>query len=54
MDFGVYYKMAKKKIESKLWSVEYAKGYLYFFINNVADITDNQYNEYSKLIDELS
>lgn len=24
MDFGVYYKMAKKKIASKLWSVEYA------------------------------
>lgn len=26
----------------------------FIFINNVADITDNQYNEYSKLIDELS
>ena len=54
LDFGLYYKNAKKKIASKLWSVEYAKGYLYFFINNVADITDEQYNEYSKLIDELN
>lgn len=53
MDFGFYYEIAKKKIKLKLWSAEYSKGYLYFFLNNVADVTEEQYNEYSKMIDEL-
>ena len=53
LDFGFYYEIAKKKIKLKLWSAEYSKGYLYFFLNNVADVTEEQYNEYSKMIDEL-
>ena len=53
MDFGLYYEITKKKIKLKLWSAEYAKGYLYFCLNNVADVTEEQYNEYSKMIDEL-
>ena len=40
MDFGLYYEIAKKKIKLKLWSAEYSKGYLYFFLNNVADVTE--------------
>ena len=45
MDFGLYYEIAKKKIKLKLWSAEYSKGYLYFFLNNVADVTEEQYND---------
>lgn len=53
MDFEAWYKHAKKKVKLNLWTPEYAKGYLYFFLNNVAEITENEYEEYAKMIDEI-
>lgn len=53
IDFNTLYKNAKKKVELKLWSVDYAKGYLSFYLNNIADVADDEYNEYVKLIDDL-
>lgn len=53
-DFATYYKIAEKKIRLKLWSVDYAKGYLSCYLNNVLEVTDDDYNEYAKLIDELT
>lgn len=52
-DFATYYKIAENKIKLKLWTVEYAKGYLYCYINNVLDLTEEDFNEYAKLIDDL-
>lgn len=53
-DFALYYKIAKKKIDLKLWSVEYAKGYLGSYLDHVlTDVSNDTYNEYSKLIDDL-
>lgn len=53
MDFYVYYETAKKKIKLKLWSVEFAKGYLSCLLDNIAKMTDEQYDECSNMIDEL-
>ena len=53
MDFEAWYKHAKKKVKLNLWTPEYAKGYIYFFLNNVAEITENEYEEYAKMIDEI-
>ena len=52
-DFATYYLIAKKKIELKLWTIDYAKGYLYCYLNNVLNESEDNYNQYSKLIDEL-
>ena len=52
-DFATYYTIAKNKIRLKLWSIDYAKGYLYCYLNNVLEVTKDNYNEYAKLIDEL-
>lgn len=51
--FDSQYIIAKKKIELRLWTVEYAKGYLYCYLGNVLEVNDFLYDEYSKLIDEL-
>lgn len=53
MDFYAYYETAKKKIKLKLWSVEFAKGYLSCLLDNIAKMTDEQYDECSNMIDEL-
>lgn len=52
-DFATYYKTAENKVRLKLWSVDYAKGYLSCYLNHVLEVTDDDYNEYAKLIDEL-
>lgn len=52
-DFATYYKVAKKKIKLKLWSVEYAKGWLSCYLGMVLEVSEDNYNEYAKLIDEL-
>jgi hypothetical protein len=51
-NFSILYEMFKKKIEMKLCSVDYAKGYLYCLIDTkIKD--DTQYDEYARLIDEI-
>ena len=53
-DFATYYKIAKKKIALKSWSVEYAKGWLYCYLDMVLlDTSEENYNTYSSLIDNL-
>ena len=53
-DFATYYLIAKKKVSLKLWSVEYAKGWLYCYLDMVLlDTSDDSYNMYAQLIDEL-
>lgn len=52
-DFATYYLIAKEKIRLKLWSREYAQGWLSCYLNMVLDASDDDYNEYAKLIDEL-
>ena len=52
-DFATYYLIAKNKIRLKLWSVDYAKGYLSCYLNNVLTVNEFKYDEYAKLIDEL-
>lgn len=53
-DFKECYTIAKNKIKLKLWSVDYARGYLSCYLNNVLTVNDYEYNEYAKLIDELA
>ncbi len=51
-NFSIQYEMFKKKIEMKLCSVDYAKGYLYCLIDTkIKD--DTQYDEYARLIDDI-
>lgn len=51
-NFSIQYEMFKKKIEMKLCSVDYAKGYLYCLIDTkIKD--DDQYDEYARLIDDI-
>lgn len=45
-------KKAKSKISLKVWSNDYAKGYCYAILNNT-DISNENYDYYSKQIDEL-
>lgn len=45
-------KVAKSKISLKLWSTDYAKGYCYAILNNI-NVSNDDYNYYSKQIDEL-
>jgi hypothetical protein len=52
--FYLYFEMAQAKIKIKLWTVEYAKGYMSCVINEVMNLKDDEYDEYSKLIDELN
>lgn len=52
-DFATYYKIAKKKVALKLWSIEYAKGWLSCYLDMVLEVSEDNYNEYAKLIDEL-
>ena len=52
-DFGTYYSIAKNKIKLKLWTVEYAKGFLHCYIDCVLELSDFLYDEYSRMIDEL-
>ena len=51
--FEDIYKIATFKVTSKMWSVDYAKGYLSCYLNNVAIVSDDQYNEFAKMIDDL-
>lgn len=52
-DFATYYLIAKNKIELNLWPIEYAKGFLFCFLDYVLDVSEDNYNEYAKLIDDL-
>ncbi|MBQ8218361.1 MAG: hypothetical protein IJZ79_03555 [Bacilli bacterium] len=52
--FNDAFNKAENKIRLKLWSREYAKGYLYCYLNEVLNVSDDEYDEYSKLIDELT
>lgn len=52
-DFATYYSIANNKIKLKLWTVEYAKGFLHCYIGHVLKLSDDDYNEYAKLIDDL-
>ena len=52
-DFATYYSIAKNKIKLKLRTVEYAKGFLHCYIDHVLKLSDDDYNEYAKLIDDL-
>ena len=52
-DFRTYYILAKNKIKLKLWSIEYAKGFLYCYLDYVLKTSDDDYNECAKLIDDL-
>ena len=53
-NFEFYYTLAKKKIGLHLWSVDYAKGYMFCYLNNVlVNLSDDKYDEYAKLIDDL-
>lgn len=52
-DFGTYYLIAKNKVDLKLWSVDYAKGFLHCYIDHVLNLSDDDYNEYAKMIDAL-
>ena len=47
--------LAKTKIQLKLWSSGYAKGYCYAILNEVYSerITDSEYNEYAKQINDF-
>lgn len=53
-NFEFYYILVKKKIELHLWSVDYAKGYMYCYLNNIlVYLSYDKYDEYAKLIDDL-
>ena len=52
-DFATFYLIAKNKIKLKLWSVDYAKGFLHCYIEHVLDLSNDGYNEYAKMIDDL-
>lgn len=52
-DFGTYYLIAKNKVDLKLWSVDYAKGFLHCYIDHVLELSDFLYDEYSKMIDDM-
>jgi hypothetical protein len=52
-DFATYYLIAKHKIKLKLWTIEYAKGFLHCYIDHVLNLSDDDYNEYAKMIDDL-
>ena len=51
-DFNTQYEILKNRVEMKLCSVDYAKGYLYCLIDTkIKD--DTQYDEYARLIDDI-
>ena len=54
MEMKDYIEYAKSKIELKLWSVDYAKGYCFALLNNLCtpDSAD-EYDELAKQIDDL-
>lgn len=53
-DFATYYLIAKKKVALKLWSVEYAKGWLSCYLEMVlVNTDDDNYNMYAQLINEF-
>lgn len=52
-EFYRQYTTARQKIKLKLWDAEYAKGYLYCYLENVLEVNDSEYDEYSNLIDDM-
>ena len=52
-DFETYYLIAKEKIRLKLWRVEYAQGWLSCYLDMILETSDDNYNEYAKLINAL-
>lgn len=42
----------KNKVDSKMYSRDFAKGYCYGVINSSSKITQDEYNELAKMIDD--
>jgi hypothetical protein len=53
LDFNSVYSIVQEKIALKLWSIDFAKGYLSCYLTLLKDLTDDNYNVYAKLIDDL-
>lgn len=51
--FDKYYEIAKNKVRLKLWTLDFAKGYLSCLVNELNNYQDDEYNNYATKINDL-